>query len=87
MCNGMAHVPWLAAIGTYNTHQPSCAHVCTLLLLLLQTFATCFNGGLSGSAAVRRCLTYRTSVSTPVTCPAQFLDFNFAIYGNNGKAL
>jgi hypothetical protein len=52
----------------------------------LQTFASCFNGGLSGSAAVRRCLTYRNSVSTPVSCPAQFLDFNFAFYGNNGKA-
>jgi hypothetical protein len=57
-----------------------------LLLLLLQTFYSCFNGGTQGSTGSRRCDTYRssTNASQPLSCPAQFLDFCFAFWGNNG---
>jgi hypothetical protein len=51
-----------------------------------QTFASCFNGGAPGSIGTRRCSTYRSSTgNSTLSCPAQFVDYRFAFYGNNGK--
>jgi len=58
---------------------------CLLVVCPLQTFYSCFNGGTPGAVGIRRCQTFRLMAGAPITCPAQFLDFNFAFYGHNGE--
>lgn len=81
--------------GCSSGHPQTCVNTCVrfsgclvcadlALNWHLQALYSCFNGGAPSSTSTKRCLTYRTMTVPPITCPAAFNYFNFALYGYQG---